>query len=222
MRGTSFAALVVLVASTAYTQTPGQGGQRAEPLALAAHSEQEVPAEITEALLQELRRIFLAAGLEPEWHRMPGMIEITSVWEPVSIYLHGDCRLRGAQSDIKYDGGLAYVERTDGELRPHIHVDCGKIAAFMHQGITSFNLQRADLTMGRAMARIIAHELFHYLTKNPDHGDSELFASAVDCQVLLKAHADFLAKEVGELRKATGAAREAREKLRQRAVAGDD
>jgi hypothetical protein len=222
MGGRQIAALLVLAALPAYTEDPQEDGAGAETLALAAHSEQELPAEITEALLDELRRIFIAAGLEPEWHQMPGMIEITSVWEPVSIYLHGNCRLERADPYKASDGGLAYVERTDGELRPHIHVDCEKLRGFIQRQLTSFDLQRSEWTMGRAIARVIAHELYHYLTKNADHGYSELFASAMPCEVLLKRRVQFLEDEVVELRKATEFARQARRKQRLRAIMGDD
>jgi hypothetical protein len=221
MRDWRLAALVVLAVLPAYTEDPQPGGARAETLALAAHAEQQLPAEITSALLEELRRIFLAAGLEPEWHQMPGTIELTSVWEPVSIYLHGDCRLKGLSPGGRATGGLAYVEKTDGELRPHIHVDCGKVSRFIAREITNLHLQQSELTMGRALARILAHELFHYLTKTSDHGDSDLFASTMPCDVLLKRQVQFLDEELFRLRNATDSARTMRLQ-RLRAATGDD
>jgi hypothetical protein len=66
-------------------------------------------------------------------------------------------------------GALATTESVDGVLRPLMTVECDKLAAYVGY----------PPAVPKAMARVLAHELLHYLLQEPHHASEGLFKASL-------------------------------------------
>jgi hypothetical protein len=87
---------------------------------------------------------------------------------PISVYLHGDCRLI-SMPRYTPPGALGWVRLVRGRIEPFIHVDCEQIAQELGPLVLGMNRNRRDTVMGEAMARVIVHEWVHVATQNAGH-----------------------------------------------------
>lgn len=62
-------------------------------------------------------------------------------------------------------GALASTQRVDGIIHPLVEIDCAKVATYIRW--------KPDLP--RSLARILAHELLHYLWQRPGHAREGVF-----------------------------------------------
>jgi hypothetical protein len=90
------------------------------------------------------------------------------IGKPISVYLHGDCRLTPMPRYTPV-GVLGWVFRVHGRIEPFIHVDCAEIAQELGPLVLGMNSKRRDTVMGEAMARVILHEWVHVATQSAGH-----------------------------------------------------
>lgn len=74
----------------------------------------------------------------------------------IQIRVEGNC---WTPSEPREGRNLGWVPRVDGDILPFVEVDCGAIRA----------LVSSQVFMPRAVAQVIVHELFHYLTGRTSH-----------------------------------------------------
>ena len=96
------------------------------------------------------------------------MVHGLEVSNPISVYLHGECRLVPMPRYTPM-GALGWVWRVHGRIEPFIHVDCAEIALELGPLALGMNSKRRDTVMGEAMARVIVHEWVHVATQNAGH-----------------------------------------------------
>jgi hypothetical protein len=65
---------------------------------------------------------------------------------------------------------LAFTHIADGEVLPFIDVDCDRIRDVIRPEVKVRSAAEAGMLLGRAMGRVIAHELLHVLTGSTAHG----------------------------------------------------
>ena len=85
------------------------------------------------------------------------------------VRFRGRCVLE--PNPILYDerGPFASAYSTDGEMLPFAEVDCTRVAASLQPALEVGDFGRLDYLMGRALGRVVAHELVHILTRSPSH-----------------------------------------------------
>jgi hypothetical protein len=58
---------------------------------------------------------------------------------------------------------------SDGTILPFSDVDCDKIRRFIGPEVRSLTSADRDIAYGRAMGRVLAHELYHVFTNTTRH-----------------------------------------------------
>jgi hypothetical protein len=143
---------------------------------LIVFSDERMPDTQWTALAGELERNVTRTAVET--HLVPSAIDIVRgsgvapgfrVEEPVSVYLHGDCRLIPHTSRQVVQGPLGWVLRDRGQIGPFIHVDCARIVDMVGQYALGMNRERRDAAMAEAIARVVMHELIHVATQSAAH-----------------------------------------------------
>ena len=73
---------------------------------------------------------------------------------------------------LLYDerGPLAFTHSTDGEVLPFSMVSCDRVRHSVESAMWGGDRARADLLLGRALGRVLAHELVHIVAKSSKHG----------------------------------------------------
>src|SRR6185369_3730106 len=65
---------------------------------------------------------------------------------------------------------LAFAHSTDGVVQPVSEVACDRVVAAARSAMSGDDFAHADLLLGRALGRVVAHELVHMLSKSGAHG----------------------------------------------------
>ncbi|MEI9974213.1 MAG: hypothetical protein WDO73_20480 [Ignavibacteriota bacterium] len=67
-------------------------------------------------------------------------------------------------------GPFASAYGSDGDVLPFSEVECDHLAASVQSAMWGDDYARPDYLLGRALGRVLAHELVHILTKSATHG----------------------------------------------------
>jgi len=136
-------------------------------------------------------------------HETEGIIKDSGLhlqWRTVNEALHNFytdlviVRFRGActfEADPNiYDelgppGALAFTYTTNGEVQPFSEVACDRVAASVRSAMWGSDFARSDMLMGRALGRVVAHELVHMLTKSGEHGEQGVGKPALSGKQLI-------------------------------------
>lgn len=119
---------------------------------------------------QEAAGILATAGLRLDW-RNPSTAAQSSFANLVVFTFRGDCTLQPQPAPPLYDelGPLALTRTANGEIQPFGEVDCGRVAASVWSAMWGGDFARKDQLLGRALGRVLTHELVHMLTRSGDH-----------------------------------------------------
>jgi hypothetical protein len=85
---------------------------------------------------------------------------------------------------------LASTAVSDGEVLPFIGVDCVTVARLLAPALPN-EAARRNFLYGRALGRVVAHELFHALTGTREHDDSGIAKHSFRASDILAEHFEF-------------------------------
>jgi hypothetical protein len=129
--------------------------------------------------------IMKSSGLQLDW-RLAGdqSLHYNNL---VVMTFRGTCGF-GPPSRRYYEPGpYASTKITDGEVQPFGDVDCDRVAATagdaMAEDTDNF---RGDQLVGRALGRVVAHELVHMLTRSNRHGTEGVAKAALSGRELIE------------------------------------
>jgi hypothetical protein len=124
--------------------------------------------------LNEMKResgiILSSSGVLLDW-RILGKDSSESSNDLVVMTFKGACDYASApQTTEDGPGPLAMTRTVNGEVQPFGEVDCDRLVNSARNAMSGSDQFRADQLIGRAMGRVVAHELVHMLTKSGQHG----------------------------------------------------
>jgi hypothetical protein len=117
---------------------------------------------------RELDALTKGAAVRLEWHDRGGPQASLSFPNILVLDFLGSCDPR---SENKFTGPaagwLARMHVSDGVVLPFGEVNCDLVRAVMSDG--SQRDKPSDKGFGRALARVLAHELYHFMTNSTEH-----------------------------------------------------
>ena len=148
------ALLVLLVSICASAQT--------RTLALYADPPQGLDPRSTQIMRAELQRLLAPAGFQIVWKSLAGR-KTGENFDLVAVFsFEGSCAL---DQPVAYRFGspsLADTSISNGHILPFFRVECPRLLGM-------FGMQVDRGVLGRAIARIAAHELYHIVAQTTDH-----------------------------------------------------
>ncbi len=108
--------------------------------------------------------------------------------ELIVLRLNGNCELsRNAPAGppLQNMTSLASTASAEGEILPFSSVDCDALAKFVGNALNDAPALRHRLLYNRAIARLAGHELYHVLSKRPEHPDKGIAKAAFSLHDLL-------------------------------------
>ncbi|MCC6862823.1 MAG: hypothetical protein IT158_29890 [Bryobacterales bacterium] len=173
---------------------PG-GGKEASPIALFLDFER-TPSDISlQEMKKEVGHLMESSGFAFDWKKASQMKK----GEPDSILLKfkGTCHTGGPQppqiSELAPYGetlALASTKVSKGQVQPLSEVQCDQIRKCLGAGSNAGKMQR-DLLLGRAMGRVVAHELYHILAATTKHAGEGLAKAVQSTADLLSEGSEF-------------------------------
>lgn len=123
-----------------------------------------------EEMKRETQSILKDSGLQLDW-RLRSDAGNSSFENLVFVRFKGRCRFEPVPYLYDERGPLAFTYSTDGRIQPFAEVSCDNVTAAMRPAMHTDQFAKGNLLMGRALGRVLAHELMHILTRSGKHGN---------------------------------------------------
>jgi hypothetical protein len=140
-----------------------------------------------------LASLMYGAGLHVRWWSgkdRPSGIE----GDLIVIDLRGNCEPPAPGAEIrtaKNTVALASSAIADGHVLPFSWVDCAAVNGFLSDLIAALPSPQREHVYGRALARLLAHELYHVMTQSADHTETGITKSQFTPVDLIGARLEF-------------------------------
>jgi len=171
-------ALLALIASTSTASAAG-------PVTLilqfdGRHSELSVS-----EMKLELQNLMRNSGTELSWRNSAELSPAESFPSVVVVTFHGNCEMRPFQPLQAYEGApLGYSHISNGEVIPFADVECDRIRSELRAGHGAIG-PGDDRMLGRALGRVLAHELHHIIDRTRTHERNGLLQKSLSPQDLV-------------------------------------
>lgn len=147
------------------------------PLGVYYSFDTPAPSAVFAGMQDELARIFAPSGVSVAWRSIesaegrgedfPGLVTFRFI---------GRCTPDDAPGDIDPEGlALGETQVSDGHVLPFATVNCDTIKAFIAPSLKRMPTVWKTQMLGRALARVSAHEIYHMLAGVAKHDDSGIF-----------------------------------------------
>ena len=84
----------------------------------------------------------------------------------VLVRFTGKCVLEPVGYLYDERGPMAFTYSTDGVVQPFSEVACDKVTSVVRSAMSGGDFANADVLLGRALGRVLAHEVVHILSKS--------------------------------------------------------
>lgn len=170
------------------------------PVALYTSFEQQLPAAVLGALHNELENLMEPEGLHLDWRSLAGVSGADVAAELAVVKFQGRCDADGLVMRSVHPGALGWTHVSDGVILPFADVDCDRIRVFLQKELMFLRATDRAEAYGRAVARVVAHELYHIFTQTAHHAAEGIGKSAFSVQDLLSGDFAFDERESEMLR----------------------
>lgn len=179
----------------------GAGVERVSPPVLTVILDFKGP--YSRASLKEMEResglVLHSSGLQLDW-RMAGEARHASYSDLVVMTFKGACKFDPAPPIYDELGPLAMTRLVDGQVQPFGEVNCDRVVSTARSAMGGADYLRADLLIGRALGRVVSHELVHMITKSREHGAEGVEKSALSGIQLIAGNLRLSSFDIGRLR----------------------
>ena len=166
----------------------------APPLALLTNFENPPSPDALKAMREELARILGPAGLSLQWSGQEEAKQAAVLPRFLLLSFKGVCAAGEDAERAEISSKLGASEMSDGRVLPFARVEC--------DGIRDVVADTRDRTLGVAMARVVAHEIYHVLMQTSKHAKAGIGKARHTKRDLTAAGIRFDAESERELRAA--------------------
>lgn len=152
-----------------------------------------LPDTLVRAMDRELRRAFAPSDtrveLVPPTDRNHHPVFDT---ELIMLRVTGHCELgpmppvNGHKPDTL---GRTFV--TDGHILPFVELDCKQISGALRPRLAGLSAEDRPRLLGRALGRILAHEIYHVLAQTAEHSPHGIAAETMNAEQMTCERLDF-------------------------------
>jgi hypothetical protein len=134
---------------------------------------------------REVASIVSESGIRVDWRLLTDLHSSDSFETLVVVHFHGACNMEPASSSIDQRTYYGFTYISDGSVLPFSEVECDKISNSIRPAISKQQWRERDSLLGRALGRVLAHELFHMLAKTQHHADEGVTKSSLSAAQLI-------------------------------------
>jgi len=170
------------------------------PIALYTRFQQEPPPSIADAFHDEVNSIMAPLGLRFTWRSVTAAYSRVAWVELAVITFRGRCDVAGLSPHNSNPGPLGWTHISNGVILPFAEVDCQGIRGFIQKELLTMPAEDREEAYGRALGRVLAHELYHIFANTAAHNSSGVGKSRYTVQELLCPEFRFEGRESPALR----------------------
>ena len=169
-------ALLVTLASVLIPPFPTLAQQDALPeqntITVVLYFEAEHAPITLSHLQREVEFIMGPLGLQFQW-RLGKCVANGDVFHHlVVVHFKGRCEMGEYPSWEVASGSLGAAEMSEGKLMPFCRIECNRVREFIRPLVRGESFIQMHVLLGRALGRVLAHELYHILADTTHHGSS--------------------------------------------------
>ncbi len=188
---------LALSALSAFSES---GGGRGAPLRIYTDFRYDPVNGVESSIESELAALVAPIGLNVEWKSLTAPRLGEASLALVVVTFIGRCEVTGLNAGRVVPGSLAWTHISNGEILPFVDIDCDRLRELLQNGLVHFPLKEREHLFGRAVARVLGHELYHVFTGSRHHGKEGVTRPSVSASELLSADFDFGEREFRTLR----------------------
>jgi len=169
-------------------QTPPDSPNLTGPLTIVLRGNSAISTEALNAMQREVEALVEPSSIRVAWTSNTTGAE---VYDRVAVVrIRGDCRvdapvLMTTRTEKQGAEPLAQTQVVDGDVLPFAAVRCDAVRSLIGRDLAlQPSYEREDL-FGRALGRVLAHELYHILLRTTRHGTEGLARPAQSSADLL-------------------------------------
>lgn len=181
-------------------------------LGLAATSGHPIPSRLTvimdfrglhsDPTIREMERetgnILKTTGLILDWRLRKDAFK-ESYADLVVMTFTGACRFDREPRVYDELGPLASTNTSNNQILPFGQVDCDHVVQSARSAMFGGDFAHADLLVGRALGRVVTHEIVHMLTHSAEHGRDGVFEAALSGRQLIEPSLPLSALDIDRL-----------------------
>lgn len=152
-------------------------GTRPAPLTIVLDFRGSYADESVREMEREVENLLRGAGRPLEWRSWKQATQ-TTFDEIAVVRFSGDCKAQLRPNGVPPEGVLGMTHVSDGIVLPFSDIACDKIASSVRPAVQGMDRAHADLIFGRALGRVVAHELVHIISRSTAHGHEGIAQSA--------------------------------------------
>ena len=139
------------------------------------------------ALKSELSKIFSGSKIQLSLRLRKQLPDYAQFDDPIVLFrMRGACTMMAlpvaALSDER--GPLAMTHMVNGEMLPFGEVECDRVRTSLQRKLGRTSAANHETQMGIALARVIAHEVYHMMARSTTHTKDGLTKAALSSEEL--------------------------------------
>lgn len=144
-----------------------------------------MPVTVRHALEDEVESLMGPLGRHFVWRSISGVKghEISS--ELAVLTFKGHCNVENLILKEVHPGALGWTHVSDGAILPFAEIDCDRVRNFVQKELLFRKPYEREEIFGRAIARVVVHELYHIFGNTPHHGSDGVAKAAYTVSELL-------------------------------------
>jgi hypothetical protein len=147
---------------------------------------------------REVQQLLEPSGLRVELKLKSDFHSGDSFSDLVLVRFNGNCAAPVDPMLIDERGPLAFARTSGGQVLPFGEVACDSVRRAVETALWGGQRNNREELFGRALGRVVAHELVHILVRTDVHGKSGVFKPSLSGDQLI---ADHLALSPGDTRR---------------------
>jgi hypothetical protein len=162
-------------------------------------------ARIFSAMKTELAELMSAAQVATRWQEAASSLAVDGAMVVVDLEGHCAAPLHGSggasvEGVRNGETALGSAAAADGEILPFVHVNCEALARFLDPLLADRPQALREFAFGRALGRILAHEMYHILTQSKAHASSGVAKANFSAADLIATRFEFDAAALARIR----------------------
>jgi hypothetical protein len=175
-------------------------------LAVYHASSERIDSTALHELQGEVHRLLADAAIDIAW-RYTGEVHIGDQFDKVAVAsFDGNCSVAELPPLMPSDGRANVLADTDVDrdwhVQPFFRIDCTHIVRELRPSLDRLSVPMRNLIFGRALGRVIAHELYHVVAQTTEHAEAGIAKPSFSLQDLIAEKIRFNPASLERLRPA--------------------
>ena len=160
------------------------------------------PGLLSSALRIEAESILSPLGFDLEWREAADSGKES--WADLALVTFtGRCSLDPGGFPDFVPSALGWTDVVNGQIQPFVHISCDRIGGLLQSSLLLEPAKKREEMFQRALARVLAHELYHVFARNSTHGRSGVGKAVFNALDLLSSKFQFHKLEAQSLRESS-------------------